>query len=344
MLTPPAPVALYFVASPLQYLAAKRVAAQFEQGGRQILIWYKQGVGAVVQEKDWDLAFYMPWPRWEPLPGPFGRHRRLRKNLQEVAQHLGRCQEIHLHSAVFDTEAINYFLRGLPKLTGAKTLVARILPDGLLSVRRYPLGPLKQAMQYMRKLRRIVAPELDYWCFSGDRIGSEAPFCVRIYTLAGLPHDYPKEKVVVLPPLVDVKPAAKDQTFKKALVIGQPLTDTGLLSLEDCQTVTEQIHLWLASQNIQHIEYKAHPKDPKRELFVQGDQPLDLTVPLEVWMSQTHYDAVVGVRSSALIFARQIYPHSTLVAAFGWHKIQFKSKEEAQDMRQAFEATGVIIQ
>jgi hypothetical protein len=47
-----------------------------------------------------------------------------------------------------------------------------------------------------------VAPELDYWCFSGDRIGSDAPFCDRIYVIPGLPHEYPADKVVVLPPLV----------------------------------------------------------------------------------------------------------------------------------------------
>ena len=112
-------VALYFVASPLQYLAARRIAENFEAGARQVLVWYKPGVTPIVREADWDAAGYMPWPRWEPLPGPFGRHRRLRDNIRRVAALVGPCDSLHIHSAVFDTEAINYFLRALPKACGA---------------------------------------------------------------------------------------------------------------------------------------------------------------------------------------------------------------------------------
>jgi hypothetical protein len=35
-------------------------------------------------------------------------------------------------------------------------------------------------------------------------------------------------------------------------------------------------------------------------------------------MARTPYDAVAGVRSSALLFARQIYPPAVPVVAFGW--------------------------
>lgn len=169
------PVALYFVASPLQYLAARRIAASFEAGSRQVLVWYKHGVASIVRPEEWDAASFMPWPRWEPLPGPCGRHRRLRANIRLVAQLVGRCDDIRIHSAVFDTEAINYFLRALPPACGARRMRARILPDGIISTRRYPLSLARRLAQYGRKLRRLAAPELDYWCFGGDRIGSDAP-------------------------------------------------------------------------------------------------------------------------------------------------------------------------
>ena len=119
-------VAVYFVASPLQYLAARRIAENFEAGARQVLVWYKPGVTPIVREADWDAAGYMPWPRWEPLPGPFGRHRRLRDNIRRVAALVGPCDSLHIHSAVFDTEAINYFLRALPKACGAREMRAHI--------------------------------------------------------------------------------------------------------------------------------------------------------------------------------------------------------------------------
>lgn len=187
-------VALYFVASPLQYLAARRIVERHETGARQILVWYKHGVAAVVRDSDWDASTYMPWPRFEPLPGVFGRHRRLLENLRRIAQMVGPCEALHIHSAVFDTEAINYFLRGLPKLCGAARMQARILPDGLISIRRYPLTPLKRGVQCLRKLRRLFSPLLDYWCFAGDRIGSDAAFCDRIYVLPGLPHGIPQRR------------------------------------------------------------------------------------------------------------------------------------------------------
>lgn len=338
-------VAVYFVASPLQYLAARRIAENFEAGARQVLVWYKPGVTPIVREADWDAAGYMPWPRWEPLPGPFGRHRRLRDNIRRVAALVGPCDSLHIHSAVFDTEAINYFLRALPKACGAREMRARILPDGIISIRRYPLAPAKRLAQYARKLRRLVAPELDYWCFGGDRIGSDAPFCDRIYVIAGLPHEYPADKVVVLPPLVTPRAgaAAGAASERTALVIGQPLVGAGLMKSADRDAVSDEIRAWLAALGIRRIIYKGHPKDPDQELKQPDYETLSLDEPLEVHLANTPYDAVVGVRSSALLFARQTSPASTRVVAFGWGRVRFKSDDERRQMGEAFRSTGVVL-
>jgi len=337
--------ALYFVASPLQYLAARRIAETFEPGARQVLVWYKRGVTSVVRESDWDAASYMAWPRWEPLPGAFGRHRRLRANIRQVAALVGPCDTLAIHSAVFDTEAINYFLRALPRACGARTMQARILPDGIISIRRYPLSASKRLAQFARKLRRLAAPELDYWCFSGDRIGSDAPFCDRIYVLPGLPHEYPADKVVRLPALVTPgDPRAQGEAPRRALIIGQPLAGSGLLSSADRDAVGGEIRDWLARHAIQAVDYKGHPKDPARELSAPGDRILELEEPLEVWMSHTPYAAVLGVRSSALLFARQLYGPETPVLAFGWDRVRFKSEAERRDMQRTFRECGVSLE
>jgi hypothetical protein len=337
-------VALYFVASPLQYLAAKRIAECHEAGARQVLVWYKPGVTAIVRMEDWDAARYMPWPRWEPLPGAFGRHRRLRDNIRLVAGLVGPCETLHIHSAVFDTEAINYFLRALPKACGAREMKARILPDGIISIHSYPLSVAKRIAQYTRKLRRLIAPELNYWCFSGDRIGSDAPFCDRIYVIPGLPHEYPADKTVELPPLVTplaVRPAGDG--VRRALVIGQPLVGAGLMKAEDLANVTAEIHAWLAAQGIARVFYKAHPKDPEQELRLPDYMLVNLDEALEVHLANTAYDAVLGVRSSALLFARQTSPAQTRVVAFGWDRVRFKSDVQRRDMRAAFSACGVEV-
>ena len=339
-------VAVYFVASPLQYLAARRIATDIERGARQVLVWYKPGMKPVVDAAEWDACTYMPWPRWEPLPGAFGRHRRLRANIALVAGLVGRCERLILHSAVFDTEAINYFLDALPGLSGAREMHARILPDGLISIRRYPLTLSKRVMQRLRVLRRLFAPELRYRCFAGDRIGSDAPFCDRIYVLPGLPHEYPADKVRVLPPLVDALPARSARAPdapRRALVIGQPLVGAGLMPAAGLAPVTARIRDWLARQGIADIDYKGHPKDVARELCHPDYRVIDPPCALEMHMAHTPYDAVVGVRSSALLFARQIYDPSVSVLAFGWQELSFKSEAEKTDMKHAFEQCGVVF-
>jgi hypothetical protein len=339
-------VAVYFVASPLQYLAARRIAEHFEAGARQVLVWYKPGLKSVVDAGEWDACTYMSWPRWEPLPGPFGRHRRLRANIRMIAQLVGRCDRLVLHSAVFDTEAINYFLHALPLASGARETHARILPDGLISIRRYPLNVHKRLAQSVRKLRRLFAPELAYQSFDGDRIGSDADFVDRIYVLPGLPHEYPPQKVVELPPLVDMQiPEPQDAAgrVRRALVVGQPLVGAGLLVPQDLAPLTIEIHDWLAANGIAQVDYKAHPKDPVQELRHSDYRLIEPIGALESYLAATHYDAVVGVRSSALLFARQIYPASVQVRAFGWDRVRFKSAAESADMKKAFLMCGVDV-
>lgn len=330
-------VAVYFVASPLQYLAARQIAEHFEHGARQVLVWYQPGVRQAVKESEWDACAYMPWPRHKPLPGLFGRHRRLRENIRLVAGLVGQCDELVLHSAVYDTEAINYFLRALPARCGARQMHARILPDGLISIRRYPLSPGKRMLQHLRKLRRVLAPELDYWCFSGDRIGSDAAFCDRVYVLPGLPCEYPAAKVRALPPFATRGPGqAGEMRQKRALVVGQPLAGAGLLKKEDSIALTAQIHAWLRKEGISDVDYKAHPKDPEHELRHPDYRLVNPEGVLESYLASVDYDVVIGVRSSALLFARFIYQDRARILAFGWNKVRFKSEQEKKDMTEAF--------
>src|SRR5690606_32949566 len=156
-------------------------------------------------------------------------------------------------------------------------------------------------------LRRLAAPELVYQCFAGDRIGSDAPFCDRIYVVPGLPHEYPAHKVAQLPPLVDAPAAGATPASgraPRALVVGQPLTEFGLISAADLALVTARIRAWLAQRGITEIDYKAHPKDALHELRHPDYRLIEPAGALESYLAATPYDAVIGVRSSALLFAR----------------------------------------
>lgn len=332
------PVALFFIASPLHYLVALSVAQHFEAGSRCIAVPYRPGARRFIHAEDWDGVVYAPWPRFAPLPGAFGRHRRLLANLHDVAALVGPCETLHIHSPVFDTEAINYFLRGLPRLCGATTMHARILPDGLMNVARHPLGVARRLAQWVRKLRRLVSPELDYWCFGGDRIGSEAPFVDRIYTLAGFPHDYPPARVVSLPPLAGEKGGGSGDA---ALIVGQPLVGIGALTQADHDAIRQQIGDWLQARGISRVMYKAHPRDHVHEIRVSGAELLEIDEALESHLAAHPYVAVLGINSTALYLARQIYGAAVPVVSFGNDKVRFKSPEQRETAIRLMDSLGI---
>ena len=316
---------LFLCATPLHYLAARKVASLAPAGTRRVLVWYKPSLETMVDPGEWDAALAAPWPRFAPMPGPMGRHRRLLANLDTVAAAIGRCDELVIHSPVFDTEAINYYLHGLPPMVGARTMHARILPDGLLNIQRYPLSAIKRIGQYLRKLRRLISPRLDYWCFSGDRIGSDAPFVDRIYTLAGFPHRYPPHKVVALPPLADSSAASTDLQ-DTALVIGQPLVGIGAMSRRELDAVSEEIGEWIRARGIERIHYKQHPRDHDAELCLPHYRRIELDEALESHMARHRYAAIIGVCSTALFTARQIYGPQMPILAFGMDRMIFKGE------------------
>jgi len=337
---PSRPASLFFVASPLHYLAARTVARHFEAGSRCILVCYRDKVAQLVQPGDWEAVIYAPWPRFDPLPGRFGSHRRLLDNLHRVAAAVGPVDELRLHSPVFDTEAVNYFLRGLSRLCSARHLHARILPDGLLNIQRYPLSRAKRITQHFRRLRRLVSPELDYWCFSGDRIGSDAAFVDRIYTLPGFPHPYPPHKVVELPPLVEGGAGGPGQ---RALVVGQPLVGIGALDPVGLDDITRRIAGWLAEHGFTDVAYKAHPRDPRHEFRVPGSTLLDIDEPLESHIAHAGYGAIVGVCSTTLFMARQVCGPATPILSFGMDRLNFKIDGEEKRLLELMNKLAIEV-
>ncbi|MCK7492061.1 MAG: alpha-2,8-polysialyltransferase family protein [Comamonadaceae bacterium] len=285
-----------------------------------VVVPYRPDAVNYVRPEDWDEVAYAPWPRFDPLPGAFGRHRRLLANLDAVARAVGPCRVLHLHSPVYDTEAVNYFVGALPGRCGAQRVHARIVPDGLLNISRNPLSAWRRAAQHVRALRRLVSPELRYTRFGGDRIGADAPFVDRIYTLAGFPHPYLEHKVVELAPLVSRSVTGEGRA---ALVVGQPLVGIGLMSQADHDAVTARISDWLARRGIREVVYKAHPRDPRQEFRPAGSTELTLDVPLEMHLSRHAYEAVVGINSTALFMAGQICGPRLPVVAFGSDRVRF---------------------
>ena len=339
-------VAVYFVASPLNYLAARRVALDHEAGARQVLVCYRPALKPMVRDADWDAVIHMPWPRFEPLPGRFGRLRRTLANLRLVADEIGPCDTIHLHSPVFDTEAVNYFVRALPRLTGAGALRGRILPDGVNSLHRHPMRFARRLAMKLRRLRGVVSPLLRYAPFSGDRIGSDADFVDRIYVLAGFGHEYDPGKVVVLGPLVD--PAANASSAepapRRALVLGQPLLGHRQITEPQRQAISEAMARWLEAEGMEQVDYKPHPREHgDGEFWSARYQRLVIDEPLESYMAHEAYDVVIGVCSTALFTARQIQSPTCKVVAVGVECVRFDTLAMQEDVMKMMRQLGVVM-
>ncbi|MFM7025302.1 MAG: hypothetical protein ACKOWC_04485, partial [Limnohabitans sp.] len=265
-------ISIYCVASPLHYLCATQIIKYHDKNERKILLYYRSGISKLIDTNEWKETIYAPWPRFDPLPGVFGKHRRLINNIKNVANLVGKTDEIHLHSPVFDTEAVNYYLHALGKLCGASKIRARILPDGVLNLSSKPMTRSQKIGQYLRRLRRLTSPLLSYSRFSGDRIGSDASFVDRIYTLPGLPSPYDKRKVCPIHKW-DASHTPKQQGLgAKALIVGQPLHGLGILDALQVEQITRMIDDWLRAQGIHEVYYKPHPRDSMHEFQVPGSQ------------------------------------------------------------------------
>jgi len=335
---------LFLIYSPLHYLAAESIAVHFEQNAHNYLFYLKLEFQKLVDPSKWDAVNFLPWPRFYPEKGLFGGMRRAVKNLKLVAGLCEGATTIRLHTTVIDTEAVNYLINFLKASFPCASFSVRIIPDGLLNIRRHPMGRLKEALQYLKKARRLFFPALDYYTFSGDRTGSDDPIVDRIYLLPHFPHQYNSAKTVKLPSLT-ASPESEETGWHapRALVIGQPLVDFKRMSVANVEVVTRGIRDFIEQCSILEIDYKAHPKDRERDYDNPDYHDLNIDIALESYLSKHPYDLVIGVCSTALLTARLIMPISTRVVAYGINLMEFRSKNEREEIESPFKKLDVKI-
>lgn len=337
-------VNIFLVYSPLHYLAAERIAAHFENGAKNYLYFLKEEFASLVNTDNWTGTGFLPWPRFYPERGLFGRLNRTRMNLHILESVCQEASIIRLHAPVIDTEAINYSINHLRKLVPDGNFSVRLIPDGVLNTRKHPLGLLKELLQYLRKLRKVFYPELNFYVFRGDRTGSDDPIVDRIYLLPSFPHKYNSGKVMVIPSLTDQQPIKGiGSSVPKALVIGQPLVAFNRMKVADVESVTVGLRGFITSCGIFNIDYKAHPKDRVREYDSLGYHDLKIDKPLEIFLAENCYDLIIGVCSTALLTARLILPKSTRVVAYGINRMIFRSEQDRQEILSPFQKLGVEI-
>jgi hypothetical protein len=335
-------VNIFMVYSPLHCLCADQVARHFCQGDRNLLFYLKQGYADSVDHALWETVHYLPWPRFNPSPGLLGRHRRTLNNLNHVADLCKGAAIIRLHATVIDTEAVNYHINFLRRRFPKAQFNVRLFPDGVLNLRRHPLGRLKEYLQYFRMGRMLLSPSLCYHCLKGDRTGSDDPLVDRIYILPGLSHDYEPAKVLVLPPFQKAHKTDNCQrTDGTALVVGQPLVVYRRMTDDNMRAVSLGIKQYLLSQGIKRVVYKPHPRDRQHEYALEEYELLQIDKPLEQHFAETSYPIVISVCSTALLTARMILPPECRVIAYGLDCFIFRGEKDRSSLLGAFTSMGV---
>ena len=107
--------------------------------------------------------------------------------------------------------------------------------------------------------------------------------------------------------------------------------------------ISREIRKWLFAHDVEDVFYKTHPKDKEGNLFEEGYKLLSGDVLIENFLSNYYFDYVIGVHSSVLIFAKQLYGNQTEVISFGLDKLKFKNQSLKIKLYNLYQELGIII-
>ena len=337
-------VNLYIVHSPLHCLCAEWIVKCFEPESKNIVFFLKKKLGTCLNSAVWDDVVYLPWPRFDPEQGIGGRIRRTRNNLEIVAKYAAGVKSIRLHATVIDTEAINYHINFLRASFPEADFCVRLIPDGVMNLKRHPQGWLREQLKHIRLLRGVIFPELKYYFFKGDRTGADDSIVDRIYTLPFFPHEYDPDKVIELPPFMRSEAVYdRSQVQRRALVVGQPLILYKRLSKESAEKITYAIRDYLKRCGIEEVFYKSHPRDATREYGLDEYKELIIDEPLEQHLARHPYGIVIGVCSTALLTGRMVMPEWCEVVSCGMNLIKMNKDNDNTFYIKTFETLRVKI-
>jgi len=262
--------------------------------------------------------------------------------MELISEECEGCKEIRLHCAQIFRPEQNYLINFLRKRHLKAKFSVRIVPDGLLNVRRFPYKKRTILRRYYKNLFGLVFTDFKYYVFKGDRTGTDDKIVDIIYMLPNFPHEYDEQKIVYLPSLVQSR---KKVNFLPdvALVIGQPLWGVGVMSRSDVASVGTGIFNLLKKEGFAKILYKSHPVDKNMEFNSDKYEELKLNETLEEHLSYNQYAMIIGVCSSALLTAKTIVPETTRVISYGMNKCHFADDEEKNKILNPFQKMKVEL-
>lgn len=334
---------LYIVESRFQALVAVLIARS-QPGRAHVVAYIIPAIG----------SFLARFPFIQPLDlggkvrfGPWKRPRTLRRRLQRLVAAL-RCTpglaHIHLYVANLKTPLLNYPIRYLPAHLPGTRLHVHILTDGTSNFRRLPMTDKARA-RLQRQASRWPWPwlGLHFQPFGGDRLGIESELVETITLLPGAPHQYDPARVQPLPmPDLGLPRAPAIPGERRALVIGEKLTDRGYLTPADERAIAARIGELLAAAGITRVDYVPHPTARHPDLQLPHYTPVQTDDPVELRILAQPYELVVGVVTTALFTARLLAGDGCRTLSVGANRCVGRN-DLAEGIRQAFAGMGVEV-
>lgn len=334
---------LFVVESRFQALVSLMIARS-QTDSDAIIGFYLPEIGQFLQQFPWVQPLYLGK---KVRVGPWKRERTLKRRLHTLFRAVTRAGipgEIHYHCANLKTPLLNYPIRYLQKRLPDTTLSVNIITDGTANFQRYSLSEktTRKLERLARKpVRRLLG--LDFCPFNRERRGIDADIVRRIYLLPGAPHEYDASRVVDLPlvPLANNTDSSGD-AGRRALVIGEKLTDRGYLSPADERAVASTIANLIRTSGIGQVDYIRHPTAQHPDLLQPGYTEIITHDPIEIRLMQHTYSLICGTASTALLTARLLQPACGRTVSVGLARCSGRNALAAR-IGQAFAGMGIEI-
>jgi hypothetical protein len=339
-------VYLFVADNDFKLFFSELIAQQYCGEGSHHVYSFTPGVQATWDLYPWATRTMLPWVHknghlpWEKY---WNLRSRLHQILSAFEPACAGADKIVLHMYQIYSERTNYLINHLRRQFPRASFNVRLIPDGVRNLKIRQMTGIRSLAVPVNRLKWAFDSKLNYYGYSGDRLGSDAEVVDRIYLPRGFPHMYTNSKVhwVEMP-----QAGSKSQPAETALVLGTALLQRGMCSASDMDLAAKCIQEELLARGVKEVWYKPHHAESKQRLELWSPGYRLLTSPLGVERLLTQYSVghLVGQCSTALLTARLMHPHLNVVSC-GLDVVERRAGRGAgvQNFRAGAESLGINL-
>lgn len=338
-------VSIYISDSEFKTYFCELVDQQYAEPGPSHFITFTPRMEAIWHDYPWDSRTRLPW-----VPGKgLKRQLKLAARLRQIQAHFTElckdAERIYIHTYQIFSERVNCVIAHLIRTFPGADIRVRLIPDGMLNLRRKPMSGWRKFPQWFNRLKWSGYADITPFSYSGDRLGADAAICDRIYLPNNFPSEYDPQKIhYVQMPLA--RHDASAGRLRTALVLGTALVAAKILPAPEGQAIAQGIAKVLADLDIKDILYKPHPSEPADalELWSPGQEVVETKLCLERYVVQQPFDVVVSCCSTGLLTSKLVQPNLE-VYSVGLNLLEqsMRRSKSLHNFRDACEKLGISL-